>query len=448
MVEPDGPSGPPGPLPGGASGGIAGPQPTGSSHAPVGPTAGAPPGAAGTAAADRPALSTLPWDLTDPQDDRTLPPWFRRAVVLVLVLAAAARVVVWGFDQLESLWYILFLAFFIGLTLEPPVNRMAALGLRRGLGTILVMLGLGLATAAFFAVFGNLLVQQLAQLISSIPDLLSTAVERTNARLGTDLSTDSILASLGIGTTEIAKAAADLGVGLLSIVAAAVGLVFNLFTVALFAFYFAADGPRFRAVVASWLPPAHQRTVLTVWDIATQKAGGYVLSRGILAIVSAAYHAVVFLVLDLPYWLPLAMWVGLVSQFVPTIGTYLAGALPIAIALVEGDWVKALVILVAVIVYQQVENYFIAPRVTRSTLEIHPAVAFGSVIVGGTLFGAMGALLAIPVVATIQAVISVYGRRYELVQDFGTGEGPAEQRVRTTLRAADTAFRTEPHHRR
>jgi predicted PurR-regulated permease PerM len=338
-------------------------------------------------------------------------------VVLVLALIVAMRVVLWGFAELQSFWYILFLAFFIGLTLEPAVGWLARRGMRRGLGTILVMLGLGIATTAFFAVFGNLLVTQLAQLISGIPDLLTQALARINERFGTDLSTDSVLDSLGIGANDLAQVAADLGLGLLNVVTTAVGLVFNLFTVALFAFYFAAEGPRFRATVASWLPPSRQRTVLTVWDIATQKAGGYVISRGILALVSAVFHGIVFLLVDLPYWLPLSLWVGLVSQFVPTIGTYLAGALPITIALVQGEWVVAIVILAAVVGYQQVENYFVAPRVTRSTLEIHPAVAFGSVLVGGTLFGAMGALLAIPVVATIQAVVMTYGRRYELVQE-------------------------------
>ena len=94
--------------------------------------------------------------------------------------------------------------------------------------------------------------------------------------------------------------------------------------------------------------------------------------------------------------------------------------------------------LVAVIVYQQIENYFVPPRITRSTLEIHPAVAFGSVIVGSALFGAIGALLAIPVVATVQSVITVYGRRYELVAEFGADAGASDlERVEAAMRAAD-----------
>jgi predicted PurR-regulated permease PerM len=403
--------------------------------------AGHGPAQPGEGAQDQPVtLGTLPWDITEEKDDRALPPWFRRAIILVLVLAIVSRMAVWGFGQLESFWYTLFFAFFIGLALEPSVNRLAARGIRRGIGTFLVMIGLAAGAALFFLVFGNLLADQLAQLISSVPDMLASVMEWANRTFGTQFDPTTILDSLGIQTSDIAKAAANLGVGLLSILGTAVGWVFSMFTVALFAFYFTADGPTFRRSVAEWLPPNRQRTFLTVWDISTQKAGGYVVSRGILALVSAIFHGVVFFLIDLPYWLPMAMWVGLVSQFVPTIGTYLAGALPIIIALVEGDPIKALIVLAAITAYQQVENYIISPRVTRSTLEIHPAVAFGSVIVGGSLFGAIGALLAIPIVATIQSIISVYGHRYELVQDFGEGASDNE-RIEAALRAAETPSR-------
>lgn len=386
-------------------------------------------------------LATFPWDITDPRNDRSLPPWFRRAVITVLGLLVASRVIVWGFAQLESFWYTLFFAFFMGLTLEPLVNQLAIRGIRRGAGTLIVMFGLFGLTVIFFVVFGSLLAEQLAQLIQSVPFTLNSVVSWVNDQFGTQLETATILNSIGIGASDIAKYATSLGVGILSLLGTAIGWVFNLFTIALFAFYFAADGPKFRRALASRMPPATQRTFLTVVDIATQKAGGYVISRGILAVISAAFHGIAFAVLDLQYWLPLAMWVGLVSQFIPTIGTYLAGALPITIALSDGDPFRAAMVLAAVTIYQQVENYLIAPKVTRSTLEIHPAVAFGSVIAGAALFGAMGALLAIPVVATIQAIAGAYGKRYDLVQEFGPAPDATDQeRVEAAIRATETAF--------
>lgn len=402
------------------------------------PAAGTP--AAGPTAPPLPAatLATLPWSITDPRDTRTLPPWFRRAVVLVLSLVLAARVAVWIFTELSQFWMTLFFAFFVGLAMEPVVNRLAARGMRRGLATFMVMSGLLVATFAFFAVFGRLLATQLAELVKSLPGVLDSVLTWVNQRFGTTLEPDKVLAEIGIGTGDIAKWATNLGFGLLSFLGQAIGVVFSAFTVLLFSFYFAADGPRFRRTIASWLTPEKQRTFLTVWDISVQKAGGYVISRGLMALISAVFHGIVFFAIHLPFWLPMALWVGLVSQFIPTLGTYLAGALPIIIALVEGSPVKALIVLIAVVLYQQVENYFVQPRVTRSTLEIHAAVAFGSVIAGSALFGAMGALLAIPVVATIQSIIVTYGRRYALVSEFGPATQESDlARVEAAMRAAD-----------
>ena len=358
------------------------------------------------------------WTIPHPKDPRMLPPWFRRAVVMVILLVVASQAALWAFGMLTSFWFTIFFAFFLGLAMEPIVNRLERRGVKRGLGTFLVMAGLLLGTVVFFWVFGALLVEQLAQLVKSIPALIENTITWINNTFNTSLDQNKILEALGVKVSDLATYAANLGLGLLNLVFSAVGAIFSLFTVLLFAFYFAADGPRFRRTLASWLPPNRQRTFLTVWDISTQKAGGYVISRGIMALISAIFHGIVFYVIDLPYWLPMALWVGLVSQFIPTIGTYLAGALPIVLALAEGDWVKAIVVLIAVTGYQQIENYYVSPRVTQSTLEIHAAVAFGSVIVGASLFGATGALLAIPVVATLQAVAETYGRRYELVDEL------------------------------
>ena len=383
-------------------------------------------------AAAMPIVADLPTaDLettsTDARDVSPVPPWFRRGVVFVGFVVVGFLMASWAFTRLGSFWYTLAFAFFIGLAMEPIVNRLERRGVRRGIGTGIVLGGLIVGTAVFFAVFGNLLVTQIAALLSNIPQLIDDALVWVNSEFGTDLARDTLLDAVGISTLDLANAAADLGVGLIGVVGQTVGLVFSLLMMLLFAFYFAADGPRLRRTVASWLPPSRQRQFVTVWDISTAKAGSYVISRGILAVISAVAHGIFFIIVGLPYWLPLALWVGFVSQFIPTIGTYLAGALPIVIALVLGEPFIALAILIFIIIYQQVENLLLTPRVTQQTLEVHAAIAFGSVIVGGTLFGATGALLAIPVVAVVLAILETYGRRYELVPELRPGDVSAEE---------------------
>jgi len=192
--------------------------------------------------------------------------------------------------------------------------------------------------------------------------------------------------------------------------------VFSALTIGLFVFYILADWPKLRAAVLSWMHPDKQVTADTVFTITIDKVGGWVYSRGALAAISALFHFVVFLLIGLPYPFALALWVGVISQFIPTIGTYLAGVVPVFIALVSGDPIDALWVLIAILFYQQIENYLISPKITANTMDLHPAVAFGSAIIGASLLGGIGALLALPVAAALTALGQIYGVHHELVE--------------------------------
>ncbi len=363
-----------------------------------------------------------------------LPSWLKRGAWYIGFVVVTFLIGTWVVTELRTFWPTLIVSLFLGLSITPIVNRLEARGWRRGLGTGAALGGLLVGAAVFFTAFGSLLFSQLAELVKSIPGLVEDLIDWINEQFGTALSSQDVLDQIGISNADVAIAAAEIGAGALAFAVGAVTLIFNSFMVLFFAFYFAAQGPQLRRTIASWLPPRRQQAFTAIWQISIEMAGGYVISRGILAAISATAHGVLFLVLDLPYWLPIAMWVGIVSQFVPTIGTYLAGALPIVIALVLGEPQDAVLILIFVIIYQQVENLFLTPRITQSTLEVNAAVAFGAVIVGGTLYGAIGALLSIPVVAIILSVLDAYGRRYELVPELA--EEHAAELERARVRAA------------
>jgi predicted PurR-regulated permease PerM len=110
----------------------------------------------------------------------------------------------------------------------------------------------------------------------------------------------------------------------------------------------------------------------------------------------------------------MAIITGVTSQFIPTIGTYLGILIPALFALFN-EPVSAIYILIFATIYQQFENYVISPRISKMTMDIHPAIAFGSVIVFANLFGAMGAVVSIPIAAALVSIIGTYGQRYELI---------------------------------
>lgn len=354
------------------------------------------------------------WSFADPR-------WLRKVAFAVIAIVLSIKVIDWLFAGTKHVLFLLLLSWLFAIAMEPAVGWLARRGMKRGYGTGLVMLCLFLATVGFFALFGNLLLEQVVTLVQALPDALVSTIDWVNETFHTNIDASQITDLLSVSPTAVGDWAATVGLGLFGFVTSLVGVVFDLFTVLLFAFYFSADGPRIRRIVASWLPQESQRVVNTVWEITVEKTGGYVVSRLILAVLASTVTSIFLFVIDVPYWLPLGIWTGVVSQFIPTIGTYLGGALP-ALFGFSSSVVDGLLVIGFVIVYQQVENYFFAPRISNRTMDIHAAVAFGAVIVGGALGGAYGALIAIPIVATIQAVIETYGRRYELIPELAHAE--------------------------
>jgi len=345
----------------------------------------------------------------------------RIGILYVLLAVAGYQMAGWLFHNIRGFLGMLFLAWLASVTIEPVVDRLERLGLRRGAGTGLVLVGTILFAIGFIAIFGALLADQLAQLLGALPDALSRVTEWANRTFGTNFATGKDL--IKITPETIRDLAEKYTPGVLGIVSTLVGVVFQAATVLLFVFYMSAQGPQLRRTISSWFPARQQKIIATVWEISVDKAGGYVVSRVILAACSAVATGIFFLVIGVPYWLPLAIWTGVVSQFIPTLGTYLAIALPAIIAAgahpLDGVWV-----VLFGTGYQQIENYILHPRITSRTVSIHPAVAFGSVIVGASLFGAIGALVSVPVVAVIQAIVETYGRRYELVHEAEAESSP------------------------
>ncbi|WP_320773446.1 AI-2E family transporter [Streptomyces sp. CRN 30] len=344
-----------------------------------------------------------------------MPRWLPRAMVLALSLIAAFQLGSWAFHQLIGLLVNVLIAFFLALAIEPAVSWMASRGLRRGFATFLVFLGVLIGTAGFFTLMGSMLAGQIVRMVEGLPEYFDSVISWINTTFHTELKRVDIQEGL-LRSDWLQRYVQNSATGVLDVSTQVLGGLFRLLTITLFSFYFAADGPRLRRALCSVLPPVRQAEVLRAWEIAVDKTGGYLYSRGLMALISGIAHYILLAYLDVNYAPVLAVWVGLVSQFIPTIGTYLAGALPMLIAFTENPW-YALWVLVFVVIYQQFENYVLQPKLTAKTVDVHPAVAFGSVIAGTALLGAVGALIAIPAVATLQAFLGAYVKRYDVMDD-------------------------------
>ncbi|HVL98388.1 MAG TPA: AI-2E family transporter [Egibacteraceae bacterium] len=359
-----------------------------------------------------------------PGRDGRFEPWLTpgRLASLAAVLIAAYLTFVMV-AALRGVLVMLLVALFLSFAMEPAVQFLARRGWRRGLATAAVFLAVAIGTVGTVAAMVPLIVDQVTGLVRSIPQSISE-LNQLMARLpfNVDLEASPELRrqvlewsnELGDRAGEVALGAAG---NVVNIGATAAGVLVRALAVGFITFYLVADGPRLRQTLARPLPPARQREMLAIWELAVAKTGGYIYSRLFIGFASAAAHTVFLLLVGVPFALPLGLWMGAMTAFVPLVGVYLGGILLLVVAAVH-EPVQALWVLIFLTIYQQVENYVLAPKVQAHTMDLHPAVAFVSVLVGATLLGAVGALLALPAAAITKALLSTYVRRHELISEL------------------------------
>ncbi|MEY3407391.1 MAG: hypothetical protein RL038_452 [Actinomycetota bacterium] len=345
--------------------------------------------------------------------------WRKIAITLISVFAVY-QILLALFDRLTHLLMLLLLSWLGSIAIEPIVRWFEMRGYKRGLGAGAALLSLIVFIIGFLAIFGSMLFSQLSAAVAALPDVVISAVNWLNARFELGLNPDQLIEDLNLDTANLTPVVSNLAGGLLSVVTALMVALFDFLTILMFTFYFSADANRVKRTIAGYLKPEQQEVFLTVWSIAVNKTGGFVISRLILSIISAAAHGLFFMLIGVPYWLPMAIFAGITSQFVPTVGTYLGIAVPLAFT-VGTDPLSAVWIVGFATLYQQIENYVLSPRVSRATMDMHPAIALAAVFIGNALFGPIGALIGIPIVAGILAVMDAYAKRHELIPALNQG---------------------------
>jgi predicted PurR-regulated permease PerM len=251
--------------------------------------------------------------------------------------------------------------------------------------------------------------------VQTAPTWLESISKTLNDWFGVSVSQQSLLDQLKSADVVVANYATNVAGNLFGLSRQIFIGIIQVLTILLFTYYLVNDAHKVRQFVCSFLPQDKQKVVLKTWEIAIEKTGAYIYSRSLLGAISATATFIVLIMLGVPFALPLALWMGIVSQFLPVIGTYIAASVPLAVALLNNPS-SALLLLIFIIIYQQIENYLLSPKITAHTMELHPAIAFGAALVGASLAGVVGALLALPVAAIAQEGVRAYSNRHELVE--------------------------------
>ena len=322
--------------------------------------------------------------------------------------------------RLAGIFQLIVVSLFLSFAIEPAVGWLARRGWRRGLATGLIFLGVAAVGAGLLALLIPAIVTGSRQLISSLPDLL-TNLAKYGKPLGIRLDRASLEKQLTTYSDDLISAAQHVTGGILHIAATLAGALFEVSVVAFFTFYMVARGPQLRRVVLSRFQPQRQRQILVVWEEAIRQTGGYFYSRLLIAVINGSLMFLVLWIRHVPFAAPLAVFEAVVATFIPVVGTYIGGAAPVAGALLVSP-VDAIIALAWIIIYQQIENYLLAPRLTAKTMDVSAPLAFAAALIGGALGGFLFAFLALPVAGIIQSVIRNHGRQYEVIDDAGVAE--------------------------
>ncbi|TMK34348.1 MAG: AI-2E family transporter [Actinobacteria bacterium] len=381
--------------------------------------------------------------------DGSMPPWLPDAIKLagkrlgfaLFVAGISILAFLYLVDQLSSFLTMLGTALFLSFALEPAVDWFAARGWRRGTATGLIFVILLAVIVLLLALIVPAVIQGFQSLVQSAPTMVDKLAEWLKP-LGIDLSTEELIQKLQQNAQQIISSATNLAGSAFGIASSLIGGLFRWATIGLFTFYLVAQGPQFRRALLSRMRPERQARVLFVWEQAIQQTGGYFYSRLLLAVINGSGMYLTLRLTNVPFAAPLAIFEGLIAEFIPIVGTYIGGAVPVLVAFLastsSGLWALGYIL-----VYQQVENYILSPRITARTMSLHPAVAFAAALIGGALGGIFTAFLALPVAGVIQASVKEWGKSYDVMDDVLTEPTPEVVRV-TLMERARRRFGSGP----
>ena len=334
--------------------------------------------------------------------DRLRPAALFRLGALFSLGAATTVIGLYALYTVRAVLVRVLIALFIAVSLDPAVRLLAARGVRRGVAVTLIFLLAFALVAGFLISVIPPLVTQFRALVEDLPGYLSRLQERSSQfrELDGRFNVSSQLEAL------VGSLPTRLGSGLLGITGRVFGAVFNGLTVLVFTIYFMADLPRIRSGLVRLFPVERRPRARQVLDLVVDKVGGYMIGNIIISIIAGVASFIAFSVLGVPFPVPLAFLVA-ICDLIPMIGATLGAVIGVTVAIFTTDlWPTVVLVAAFFIAYQQLENYLIAPRVLKTTVELGAAAVLLSGLIGATVLGLVGALMAIPVAAAFNVLLN------------------------------------------
>jgi predicted PurR-regulated permease PerM len=294
------------------------------------------------------------------------------------------------------------IALFVAVSLDPAVRFLVKRGVRRGLAvTIIFVIAVGLVAAFLISVIPAM-VSQFSALTHDLPGYLSQLSDRSSRyrQLSDRYNLTPQIQKI------ISSAPSKLGSGLLGLTGRIFGALFSTLTVLVLTIYFMADLPRLRHGLVRLFPRNRRAQMGHAADIVIDKVGAYMIGNILISLVAGLASFICFTALRVPFSVPLAFVIAL-TDLIPMIGATLGAIIAVLLTLFSTQlWPTTVLVAMFFVVYQQLENYLIAPRILRSSVNLSAAAVLMAGLIGATVLGLVGALMAIPVAAALKVVLA------------------------------------------
>jgi predicted PurR-regulated permease PerM len=321
-------------------------------------------------------------------------------VVLVIALLSAA----W---DVRNILILVLVAAVLAIGLDPAVRRLERLRVPRGWGVAVIFLASVLFLAGFAALVIPPLVREIAGLADDIPRYLRE-LEEDGGWLGEQVRRYDLDTRLQELVADLPSRVSQSFDTIFGVTRSVGSFIFNALTVAILTIYFLLALPRIRRRADDLLEDEREPVV----NEAIERVSGYVSGNLIVSVIAGAATFVFLTIVGVPFAAALAMWVA-IADLIPTVGATLGAIACVAVAAFAGTF-QLIATIVFYVAYQQVENYLIVPRVMKKSVDVSPALVIISVMIGASLLGFVGALLALPVAAAVKVVIRDFWLRPRL----------------------------------
>jgi predicted PurR-regulated permease PerM len=332
---------------------------------------------------------------------RSAEPPSTRTVVRIVVTVTATVLLLVAAYRVRAILLLALVALFLAIGLDPGVRRLQSVGLNRGPAIAAIFLGFVLLLIVFTLLLLPPLVGQTVEFAANLPEVVQDFAA-ANPRVQEWVDENDVSARLEQAVSNIPAAIGGSLTGVLGIAGSVAAGIFNVVTVAILTVYFSIGLLDIHEGALKLVPRARRARVAPLLERALQKIGGYIAGQVTVAAIGGLVAGAFLTIIRVPYSVALGMFVAF-AALIPMVGTTI-GAIPAIAVAFFNSVPQGLATIVFLVVYQQLENTLISPRVMTKAVDLSPAAVLLSALIGGSLLGFVGALMAIPTAASIKII--------------------------------------------